>query len=96
MRVWFYRHQAAGVCHANPFSAPLSDEQLEMMRASVRASHGEYHPRTGECYWDRVECVDTDAPPPPVAPADPSQAGKGAGLFADLVASGEGRIENPR
>jgi len=93
MRIYYYRHQAAGVCHAHPFSAPPSAEQLEAMRAAMRAAHGPVHPKTGAPYWDRVVEVETDRLPEP-APAG-GDSSSGSGEMSELRAEGKGHVANP-
>ena len=92
MKLYFFRHQAAGVLHANPYtSCPGAADEAAMM-ASMDATYGKCHPKTGERYWLRVVEVDSDAPPP--APAGDSGNG-GSGSLKDLVASGKGHVSNP-
>jgi hypothetical protein len=62
MKLYFVRHQAAGVLHDTPFAAPPSGTELALLLARCEASHGKTHPKTGAAYWAKVICVDTDKP----------------------------------
>lgn len=65
MKVYYVRHQAAGVVHERPFVLPPTAEQLAPVLALCAERHGTKHPKTGAAWWAKVVEVDTDAPDEP-------------------------------
>ena len=57
-KVFFVRHQAAGVMHEFPFADHPSNAQLVAVLKIAEQRHGASHPKTKEAYWARV--VDLD------------------------------------
>jgi len=57
-KVFFVRHQAAGVMHEFPFADQPSNAQLIAVLKIAEQRHGASHPKTKEAYWARV--VDLD------------------------------------
>lgn len=53
-KVYFVRHQAAGILTDFPFSAPPSDKQLEAIARLCFQRHGATHPKGDAAYWTRV------------------------------------------
>ena len=62
MKLYYLRHQAAGILHAHPFTSEPTAEELEPLLTKCRAAHGDKHPKTGVEYWTKVVEIDTDKP----------------------------------
>ena len=62
MKLYFLRHQAAGILHDAPFSAPPTQAEIAPLLNRCATSHGNTHHKTGEDYWTKVICVDTSLP----------------------------------
>ena len=58
MKIYFLRHQAAGIVHKYPFSSPPTNEQRAAVERECFQQHGASHPKTGESYWMTVVDVD--------------------------------------
>ena len=52
-RVYFLRHQAAGVLHELPFKAEPNELQIAAVKAHCVRRWGKEHPKTGR-YWLRI------------------------------------------
>lgn len=62
-KVYFVRHQAAGILFELPFAQSPTDEQLAACAARCFRVHGFGHPKTPtEPYWVRVEEFDVLGP----------------------------------
>lgn len=91
-KVYFVRHQAAGVLWDCPFSAAPGAAQLDALKQRCEQRHGESHPKSGEAYWLTVVEI-------PVLGAldmpDVSQSDGGVSSSAsagEFVASGTGVV----
>jgi hypothetical protein len=95
MKVYFFRHQAAGVLWQYPFSAPLTDEQLASLARLCFQSHGERHPKTGEPYWCKGVAVEVLSPGD--IPAVPERALSVASKAdtSRVTVEGVGHVDNP-
>jgi hypothetical protein len=98
-KVFYLRHQAAGILTQFPFTQKPTDAQLKAVGAICGAVHGENHPKTDEPYWlTVVEATmfgPTDIPevPEPTA-ADERVRGSAAAGLGDVGASGVGHVKN--
>jgi len=61
MKVYFVRHQAAGVVHQFPFAQEPSAEQVALVREHCAQSFGTEHDKLGE-FWTKVVSVDVLGP----------------------------------
>jgi hypothetical protein len=94
MKVYFLRHQAAGILSEFPFASPPTDEQIEAFARILRTRHGEEHPKTREPYWLRVYAAELlEADYMPAKPAPPSLADNLAALDSPQV-SGTGHVSD--
>lgn len=60
MKIYYVRHQAAGVVHEHPFTSPPSQDDLDAVLATCESRHGKKHPKTGASYWAKVIVLDTE------------------------------------
>lgn len=58
MKVFYLRHQAAGVIFDHPFMLAPTPEELAPVLARCVDGHGEVFAKTGEKYWAKVICVE--------------------------------------
>lgn len=66
-KIYFVRHQAAGIITKYPFSQSPSDEQIAAIKRECQAAHGELHPKEDEDgnrapYWTQVIDFDVLGP----------------------------------
>ena len=96
-KIYFLRHQAAGLLAEYPFAEPPTEEQVNLFARVLRARHGDAHPKTREPYWLRVVTVDlldhTFKPPMP-GPVSASAAESLAAL-AEPQVTARGTVTNP-
>ncbi len=57
-KMFYVRHQAAGIAFDHPFSSPPSQAEVAEVLAACEAKHGTKHPKTGEPYWAKVISVE--------------------------------------
>ena len=98
MKIFYLRHQAAGILHEFPFSSPPTDDQLAPIQAMLLARHGLTHPKTKEAYWTMVvesEVIGANAMPSVDMPEEKSN-GRGGGIMGMVEASGSGHVANPK
>ena len=98
MKVYFFRHQAAGVLYDFPFAEQPSDSQLEALARRCAAVHGACHPKSPDVpYWTRIEERDVVAAADAIAPPGPSAGGvlSAAGM-GEFIVSGTGTVKPPR
>lgn len=64
-KIYFYRHQAAGVLHDMPFADPPTKAQCKALDALMLLKHGAHHkkelekePADRRPYWSQVVAVD--------------------------------------
>jgi len=62
MKVYFPRHQAAGILTDYPFEEPPTAEQTAPLLVMLRERHGEVHPKTGAAHWTTVVSSEVLAP----------------------------------
>jgi len=97
MKIYLFRHQAAGFCAEWLFSSPPTEKQTLAVLSHLVSRHGAKHPKTNEPYWLKVveaevyEATDTVASYE--APGDTVRL-SGADII-EIKASGVGRIDNP-
>jgi len=53
-KVYFVRHQAAGILTDYPFSAPPTDRQMSTLSRLCFQRHGATHPKGDQAYWTRI------------------------------------------
>jgi hypothetical protein len=97
-KVYFLRHQAAGVISKYPFSQPPTDEQKAAVERELFQAVGKSHPKTGESYWTIVVEADVLGPGdvPEVPERSLSVAGEGARPDVDRVSvSARAHVQNP-
>lgn len=58
MKLYFVRHQAAGVVYDYPFLQPPSEKQIAAVCRRCFQSYGAEHPATGQAFWTKVYEVD--------------------------------------
>lgn len=98
-KVFYLRHQAAGILTQFPFVETPSETQIAAIKALCDDAHGELHAKTDEPYWLKVVEATmfgpTDMPEPP-DPRPPSERVSGAGGagVGQISAQGFGRVEN--
>ena len=99
MKIYFLRHQAAGIVHKYPFSSPPTDEQRAAVERECFQQHGAAHPKTGESYWMTVVDVELvgvsdviDVPERSLASVDAPAASAGA---PRLAVEAFGTVRNP-
>ena len=92
-KIYFVRHQAAGVVSKYPFAEPPTEEQITAVCRECEPHWGAEHPKTGEAYWAipvEAELLGpTDIPKPP-EPEQPSA--ESAAAMPQFVASGTGTV----
>lgn len=57
MKLYFIRHQIAGIVVDSPFAEPPTPEQCAKVLARVAEVHSDTHKKTGPC-WAKVVCVE--------------------------------------
>lgn len=88
MKIYFVRHQAAGVISKYPFSEPPTDAQVDAVMRECFQSFGAVHPKDQEPYWVRVYEVDVLGPDDvPVVP-ERTLGVAGVSGVPELVVSG--------
>lgn len=55
VKVYFVRHQAAGVLWEHPFAQYPNADQVDALARRCFQTHGAIHARTAEPYWLRVD-----------------------------------------
>jgi hypothetical protein len=58
MKIYYVRHQAAGMLHEHPFFEPPTTRQLAPVLELCRKRHGDLHPKTEQPYWAKIVCVE--------------------------------------
>ncbi len=94
-KIYFVRHQAAGVLWQFPFSAPLTDAQLVAVGELCFQAHGDTHPKTGERYWINGIAVEVLSPSDvPEVPERSLSVANEAGM-PEIKVEATGHVENP-
>jgi len=100
MKLYFLRHQAAGVLHEWPFTEPPSEVQLAPILARLMVLYGLSHPKTKASYWTRIVEAEAlgpnDIPNAPIPGAPSGEPGTGRGAVTGLVGGGTGSVRNPK
>lgn len=95
-KIYFYRHQFAGILYHLPFSGKPSDEDLELMRALMLARHGAKHPKTGQTFWDAVVSVELHEPGSlKLALEEAGVKTPNLAAASEFHVSGTGEVKNP-
>ncbi len=96
MKVYFLRHQAAGVLDDLPFAEPPTDMQRAAVMRNLRVRYGTHLPRTGEPYWLIVVERDVLGPldVPDFEPPSATIPGNTASV-ASLRGGGSGSVASP-
>lgn len=94
-KIYFVRHQAAGVVHTRPFLAPPSDAQVEAVKRLCFQSFGATHPKDGQPYWVRIEEVDALGPSDMPFVPERALAVAGEAPVGEMTVSGAAHVSNP-
>lgn len=91
-KVYFVRHQAAGVLWDSPFGATPSAGQVGALKERCEQRHGDSHPKSGEPYWLTIEEIQVlgDADMPDVSQSDGGVSSSASA--GEFVASGTGVV----
>jgi hypothetical protein len=94
-KIYFVRHQAAGVLTDYPFASSPTDKQLEALSRLCFQRHGATHPKGDSAYWTRVVELDVLGPNdiPEVPERDLSSVSAGGSASAsEFTVSGVGTV----
>lgn len=96
-KVYFVRHQAAGILTDYPFAAEPTESQLKALTKLCFQSHGAQHPKTGEPFWVKVVEMDLiDSSTVLEVPEVGLSVAGASGLIGETIATGVGRVINPK
>ena len=96
-KVYYFRHQAAGVMYEFPFTEAPSELQLAPLRKLCAARYGDTHPKTSEKFWGKVVDYEVVSGIPKVEqPAEGGPPpGRGSAGSTEFQISGTGTVRNP-
>ena len=101
-KIYFLRHQAAGLISKYPFSDVPTDVQIDAVKRECFQLLGPSHPKTGEPYWLKVVEQDVlgpgdvpDVPERALSSVSPGVRATGGGDPEEFTVQGVGTVTNP-
>lgn len=95
-KVYFVRHQAAGILTDYPFASEPTAEQQEAVARLCFQRHGAVHPKSKEPYWLNVVALGVlGADDVPTVPERDLSVANAAGVD-EFAVSGKGEVRNPK
>lgn len=94
-KIYFVRHQAAGVVHQYPFAELPTQAQVDAVAAICNQQHGATHPKTKEPHWVQVWDVNVIGDEVPDVPVQGGVSIANEAASSKYSMSGTGRVDSP-
>lgn len=95
MKIFFVKHQAAGVVHECPFAGAPNEQQLAAVAALCLQNHGFGHPKTDDVPWtSSIVEVELIGPSDVLEVKAPPKA-TAVSPIGEVTISGEGSVTLP-